>query len=159
MHSRHKTTTLNYFNEYSVEIDSEIVDLIEAMWKAGIETSGCCQEEQDARYNKMIYIQFENSESCKKFLNIITDYHSPNNEGELELWNAVYHEDGFKFRMNIVDRNFFIVDNKADFQDYKKLPKRDLNVKHNTKFDINVNMWFNKKYKAIIIEKLKDYCS
>lgn len=52
------------------EIDEEIAPLIRELWKAGIDTLNCCQENRPG----IIWVQFATAEDTAAFLDIVAEY-------------------------------------------------------------------------------------
>lgn len=156
MYHKTKILTRKIGNKnYQVEIDVDIVELIQLMWELGIDTSSSCQADQDPRENtkNMIHIQFSDSISFRKFMNIIADYSDPNNEEELVLYKAIEEERDFIIRINVIDQNFPIVDHPEDHN--KKILAQYQRPYPN--FDFNVNLYINPIFKSLIIKKLEYY--
>jgi hypothetical protein len=66
---KHPTVKLTYpfRNDEVVEIDTEIAELIQEMWKAGVKTSSCCQGNGD----EPIWIRFPSVEDYRKLVEIV----------------------------------------------------------------------------------------
>jgi len=151
----HKTIQLTRcFNDenIAIDIDEEIADLIQLMWKLNIDTSSCCQN--DPPHDK-IYIQFRNAESCKKFINIITDYADPNDDQEMELYRAVDEEKDIIIRTMIRDDNMPIADHP---EDHDKATLQQFQRPY-PNFNFHANIFIDQKYKTLIMKKLEEYSS
>ena len=148
-------------NGSPIWIDEDIVELIQLLWELKIYTYGSCQDTIEAHEfieptkNKGISIQFNDGNSAKKFLDIITDYDDPNDKSQIYLWNVVNDEEEFIISTNIVDNNSFIIKDIPEEYTLNNFKKQGL--KTYPKHDFNVNIYFNPKYKQEIIDKLKKY--
>lgn len=153
--NKHPTKVLSFENHRgrirNIDIDIEIADLIQLLWKVGIRTSSSCQGDEGS--SDKIYIQFANHESVLKFVDIITDYEDPNDESQMLLWNALEYENGFTYGITIRDRNRPIRDFPEDFPPDRLSQYQKPYPYHY----FNVNMYFDHKYKELIMEKLKKY--
>jgi hypothetical protein len=80
---RHKTVTVRV-GPWEAAMDELIAPLIEELWKAGIETTNSCQENQPG----ITWIAFATAADAVEFLNIVAEY-----EEELDiLYNRMCHD-------------------------------------------------------------------
>jgi hypothetical protein len=68
--TKHKTIILKYHNKYDVEIDEEISELIELLWKNNINTNNSCQNNVPGNY---IWIEFDTLSDYDIFLQVVTN--------------------------------------------------------------------------------------
>lgn len=82
----HESVLLPY-QESSIEIDWTIAQLIEEIWKAQIQTTGCCEDV--ASLAGYIWINFKTSEDFKKFMEIIyVGQQIEQSVTNLQLWSV-----------------------------------------------------------------------
>jgi hypothetical protein len=78
VNKKHEQVILNHpIYKIDIEIDKNIADLIEQLWKAGIQTTNSCENNIPNNY---IWIQFVDSSHCNNFINILTKDKILNND-------------------------------------------------------------------------------
>jgi hypothetical protein len=103
----HETVILfDPFWKIDVDIDKSIAPLIGALWKLGIETDNCCENNVPKDW---IWIGFSTTRDAKKFLNLIGRYEEVPEEGGLCLYQRIYSqwddENNWKYEIFPEDKN------------------------------------------------------
>ena len=82
---QHKTVIVEE-GEWKAKIDERLAPLIRAIWKAGIETTMCCQE----FHRGIAWIAFASADDLTAFLNLVGIYES----GDDTLYNRINYRNG-----------------------------------------------------------------
>jgi hypothetical protein len=149
----HPTQTLSYTNQfnntYDVDIDNELVELMQLMWKYNIYTNGCCQ--CDPQFNQAC-IGFSNGSSYEKFLSVVCSY--DDNFDNIEDYHKFLN---MKTIIGAGDLNCPLVDFPEDFEDklhnYKK-PYCKIQLHVLLRFPVPYIQEFVKKFKEL--EQIKE---
>lgn len=82
----HKTTKIKcpYYNDYYIDIDNGIIDLIEEIWKAGIKTSNSCEDISGTNY---MWVEFCPASDADSFMEIIINGQSKTDKLSLRALN------------------------------------------------------------------------
>lgn len=151
-------TTSKYTNE--VEVDKNIADLISLMWACGIRTSASCESDIDSKkdMNDKIWIQFYRVKDYLKFMNMIGSSKDVRNKEDQNFilfmgdfghdinCKKIKEEDSFVHRYNLCQKG-------VQFDDVVANPE-EFPGEYNPGFSVNVNLYFPKKYKTMIMKKL-----
>jgi hypothetical protein len=142
--------TLNNSEPIYLDVDSGIAELIEQIWKAGIETTYCCQHNSD--HNDNMHVQFS-SQHYEKFISIITDFENPTDKTQMFLYDLIYNKtnhDEMYTVFNLINSNHPVINCWPKF--------RGGSYKHPiSKMIINCNFYFKKEYYDMILSKVIKY--
>lgn len=91
---KHPTIPVEHPSGESIEIDSEIAPLLEALWGHGIETTGSCQDD-----GGMVWLGFATPDEAALFIRTLAVEPSPDIESLYERQAGIGDEDAWQWQV------------------------------------------------------------